>query len=242
MRLPILMYHKVDRMPPGARYLRNYVAPEQFEAQLAALVRWGYRTVSFGDWLAYCGGRGGGRGSLPRRPIILTFDDGYRSTYEVAWPLLRRFGCTATVFLVSDLIGKTNAWDVHEIQEPLLGPAEIAAMQAGGIGFESHTKTHAPLTMIEPDRAMEELTASRATLAALLDTPVRILCYPYGKNNPAVRAMVRQAGYEAAVMAGSRMNTRRTDAFRLKRIGIDYRMTIAQLRWKLFRLRWLSYA
>ena len=238
MRLPILMYHKVDRMPPGARYVRNYVLPEQFEAQLAALARWGYRTVSFGEWLAYRRGAA----DLPRRPIIVTFDDGYRSTYEIAWPLLQRFGYTATVFLVSDLIGKTNAWDVHEVQEPLLGRAEIAEMQRGGIGFESHTKTHAALTLIEPDRAMEELTAARVTLAGLLGTPVRVLCYPYGKSNPAVRAMTREAGYEAAVMAGSRMNARRTDPFRLKRIGIDYRMTIAQLRWKLFRLRWLASA
>ena len=83
MRLPILMYHRVDRLPPppGARYLRNYVLPEQFDAQLAALRRWGYETISFDDWLAY---RRRER-TLPRRPIILTFDDGYRSTYEVAW-------------------------------------------------------------------------------------------------------------------------------------------------------------
>ena len=82
MRLPILMYHKVDRLPPppGARYLRNYVLPEQFDAQLAALRRWGYETISFADWLAY---RRGER-TLPRRPIILTFDDGYRSTCEIA--------------------------------------------------------------------------------------------------------------------------------------------------------------
>ena len=232
------MYHKVDRMPPGARYLRNYVLPEQFEAQLAALARWGYRTVSFGDWLAYRRGVG----SMPRRPIILTFDDGYRCTYDVAWPLLQRFGYTATVFLVSDLIGSTNAWDVHEVQEPLLGAAEIAEMQGGGIEFESHTKTHAPLTMIAPDRAMAELTAARAALVTMLGAPVRVLCYPYGKNNAAVRAMARQAGYEAAVMAGSRMNSRRTDPFRLRRIGIDYRTTIGQLRWKLFRLRWFSFA
>ena len=64
----------------------------------------------------------------------------------------------------------------------------------------------------------------------------------YQKTNSRRRALARRAGYEAAVMAGSRMNTRRTDPFRLKRIGIDYRMTIAQLRWKLFRLRWLSFA
>src|SRR5437764_155089 len=148
MRLPILMYHKVDRLPPppGARYVRNYVLPEQFDPQLGALRRWAYQTISFDDWLAY---RRGER-TLPRRPIILTFDDGYRSTGEIAWPLLQRHGATATVFLVSDLIGKTNAWDAREIQEPLLGPGEIAAMRAGHIEFGSHTKTHAALTTLPP--------------------------------------------------------------------------------------------
>ncbi len=238
MRLPILMYHKVDRIPRGARYLRNYVLPEQFEAQLDALARWGYRTISFADWLAYRRGRA----TLPRRPIILTFDDGYRSNYEIAWPLLKRYGCTATVFLVSDLIGKTNAWDSDEIQEPLLGAAEVAEMRAGGIAFESHGKTHAPLTMIPPERAREELTASRSALERLLGAPVSVLCYAYGKQNAAVRALAREAGYEAAVMARHRMNTARTDPLRLRRIGVDSRTSLARLRWTLFRLRWLHYA
>lgn len=237
MRLPILMYHKVDRIPAGARHLRNYTLPDQFEAQLAALVRWGYRTIGFGEWLAYRRGAG----TLPRRPIILTFDDGYRSNYEIAWPILERFGCTATVFLVSDLIGKTNVWDADEIQEPLLGRAEIVEMQAAGISFESHGKTHAALPTLEPERAADELTASRAALEALLGAPVRVLCYPFGKQNPAVRAMAQRAGYEAAVIARRRMNSAATDPFRLTRIGIDCRTTIARLRWTLFRLRWLHH-
>jgi peptidoglycan/xylan/chitin deacetylase (PgdA/CDA1 family) len=237
-RLPILMYHKVDEMPPGARHRRNYVRPEQFAAHLAALARWGFRTISFDEWLAYRQGRG----ALPRRPIILTFDDGYRSTYRIAWPILRRFGCTATVFLVSSLIGGTNAWDADEIQEPSLDAAEIAEMQAGGIAFESHGATHAALTRMAPDRAAAELAASRTALEAVLGAPVRVFCYPYGKQNAAVRALVRAAGYEAAVVAGRRMNSVRTDPFRLRRIGVDYRTTIRALRWTLFSLRWLPAA
>src|SRR2546426_12322583 len=105
MRLPILMYHKVDRMPPGARYVRNYVLPEQFEAQLGALARWGYRTVSFGEWLAYRRGAGG----PPRPAVIVPLDDGERSPYEIAWAPLQRLGFTATGVLVSGLIGQNNA-------------------------------------------------------------------------------------------------------------------------------------
>jgi len=237
MRLPILMYHKVDRLPPppGTRYLRNYVFPEQFDLQLAALRRWGYETISFDDWLAYRRREG----TLPRRPIILTFDDGYRSTYEVAWPLLQRYGATATVFLVSDLIGKTNVWDAGEIQEPLLGAGEITAMRAGGIEFGSHSCTHPALTALPPHRVLAELRDSRTALEQLLGAPVRVLCYPYGKHNAAVRAMARDAGYDAAVIARRRLNSRATDPLRLTRLRIDTNTRLPALRWTLFQLRWL---
>src|SRR2546425_12529657 len=127
MRLPILMYHKVDRIPRGARYLRNYVLPEQFAAQLDALARWGHRTISFADWLAYRRGRA----TLPRRPIILTFDDGYRSNYDIAWPLLQRHGCPATVFLVADPLRQTNPRDPAQIPEPPLRPGRGPRTRAG---------------------------------------------------------------------------------------------------------------
>src|SRR5207244_10971930 len=117
-------------MPPGARYVRNYVLPEQFEAQLAALARWGYRTVSFGEWLAYRRGAA----DLPRRPIIVTFDDGYRSTYEIAWPLLQRFGYTATVFLVSASTGRpTRGKPTRPRGRSPGGPAK-AGVSAGARG------------------------------------------------------------------------------------------------------------
>jgi peptidoglycan/xylan/chitin deacetylase (PgdA/CDA1 family) len=239
MRLPILMYHKIDRLPPGVRYPRNYVLPDQFAAQLAALKRWGYETISFGDWLAYCRGELRLPRRLPRRPIILTFDDGYRSTYEIAWPLLQRHGCGATVFLVSELIGKTNVWDVDEIQEPLLGTAEIAELQAGGVEFGSHTMTHAPLTTISRQHAVEELRGSRAALQRLLGEPVRVLCYPYGKQTAATRALAREAGYEAAVIARRRLNSPSSDPLRLTRLRMEPSTRLDTLRWTLAQLRWL---
>src|SRR5438128_1017468 len=236
-RRPLLMYPKAVRPPPppGARYLRNYVLPEQFDAQLAALRRWGYETISFADWLAY---RRRER-TLPRRPIILTFDDGYRSTYEVAWPLLKRHHATASVFLVSDLIGKTNAWDADEIQEPLLDTRQIAAMRAGRIEFGSHTRTHPALIALPPDRVLAELRDSRTALEQLLDEPVRVLCYPYGKQNAAVRALAREAGYEAAVIARRRLNSHASDPLRLTRLRIDTTTRLPALRWTLLQLRWL---
>src|SRR6202171_1537733 len=91
--LAILMYHKVDRILPGTLYPGNHVLPEAFDEQLAELKRWNYQSITLEEWIAHKEKRA----ELPRRPIIITFDDGYRSTYHSAWPILRRHGFSATV-------------------------------------------------------------------------------------------------------------------------------------------------
>src|SRR2546428_13966211 len=171
MKLPILVYHKIDRIPPGSRYPKNYVTPEQFAAQLVFLARHRYTSVNFTDYLAY---RRRER-VLPPRAIIITFDDGYRSNRTIALPLLRQYGFGATIFLVAAYVGKTNRWDADEIQEPLLDAADVRAMQAVGIDFGSHTATHARLATLRPVEALRELRTSRERLGELLGKPVRLL-------------------------------------------------------------------
>jgi peptidoglycan/xylan/chitin deacetylase (PgdA/CDA1 family) len=236
LTLPILMYHKVDEIPSGTRHVGNYVLPEQFDAQLTAISRWGYVPITMEEWLDIRAGRH----KPPRRPIALTFDDGYRSNHDIAWPLLRCHGMTATVFLVADLIGGTNRWDVNEPQEPLLRPEEIRAMQAAGIQFGSHTCTHGSLIDMQPNEAFLELTRSRATLMALLGRPVVTLAYPYNKQNSTVRALARQAGYQAAVLGRGRANSRWTNPRALMRIGVDARTTVDALGHRLAKSRWLA--
>src|SRR5256886_5909198 len=114
MKLPILVYHKIDRIPPGSRYPKLYVTPEQFATQLAFLARHGYTSIGLPDYLAY---RRGER-RLPRRAIILTFDDGYRSTRTIALPLLRQYGFSATIFLVAAYVARTDLLGAAEIPEP----------------------------------------------------------------------------------------------------------------------------
>src|SRR5881296_2184217 len=218
MKLPILVYHKIDRIPPGSRYPKNYVTPEQFEAQLAFLARRGYTSVTFADYLAY---RRGER-LLPRRAVIITFDDGYRST----------------IFLVTAYVGMTNRWDADEIQEPLLDAADVRAMQAAGIDFGSHTATHARLATLRPVEALRELRTSRERLGELLGKPVRVLGYPYGDYNRETMQFARDAGYEAGVIIRRRMNTDTTDLLELRRIPITCLTSPGRFAWDLFRLRW----
>jgi peptidoglycan/xylan/chitin deacetylase (PgdA/CDA1 family) len=235
VKLLILMYHRIEEIPHDAAYPMNFVRPAQFQDQLAALTDWGYRSVTIGDWLAYRDRQE----VLPRRPVIVTFDDGYRSVLDHAWPLLRANGFQATTFLVTGQIGGTNAWDPDERQAPLLSADDVLALRRDGMTFGSHTRTHRPLTRLSPEAVEEELRGSRRDLEELLGEPVFVLAYPFNNQNRAVRQAARRAGYTSAVRGTGRMNRRMTDPLALRRIKVHYRMSVRDLRWRLARERWL---
>ena len=114
MLVPILVFHKIGPVPPETHVRCNYVRPEQFDALLGSLRGAGYEGISFDQYLAHRRGQG----TLLRKPILLTFDDGYKSNAEVAVPILRTHGFTATIILVPGRLGGSNAWDADETQEP----------------------------------------------------------------------------------------------------------------------------
>jgi peptidoglycan/xylan/chitin deacetylase (PgdA/CDA1 family) len=234
VKLAILMYHRVEEIPSDAVHMTNFVRPAQFAEQLAALRDWGYTSISFTDWLAY---RDHGA-PLPPRPVILTFDDGYRSTLDIAWPLLRAHAFDAMTFLVTGQIGGTNVWDPGERPAALLSAQDVLALRREGMTFGSHTRTHRPLTRLPIAAVEDELRASRHDLEALLGEPVPTIAYPFNNQNRAIRQAARQAGYTAGVRGTGRMNRRGTDPLALRRIKVDYRMSVGALRWRLFRERW----
>jgi peptidoglycan/xylan/chitin deacetylase (PgdA/CDA1 family) len=201
-----------------------------------ALLLWGYRTISLEQWLDYRAGR---LRSLPDKPLVLTFDDGYTCFDRHAWPVMRARGLRGTVFLVAGEIGGWNSWDRDERREPLLGAGRIAALHAEGVHFGSHSVTHPPLAKIPPARAREELTRSRRVLSDLLGTDVTTFAYPFSNQNAAVRAMAREAGYRCAVRGKGRMNWRWTDPFGLRRIKVDHTTTLRQLKRMLLVERYL---
>jgi peptidoglycan/xylan/chitin deacetylase (PgdA/CDA1 family) len=235
LMLPILMYHKIDAVRSGALYVGNYVLPSEFNAQLKALNSAGYTAISLEDWLDFRSRRR----RPPSRPVVITFDDGYASNYAVAWPLLQRHGATATIFLVADLIGKTNSWDANQPQEHLLRVPEILQMQEAGMRFGSHTRTHRSLIDISRAEVLTELVESKAKLENILGRAVTALAYPYNKQNSAVRALARQAGYQTAVLGRGRINASWTNPWMLRRIRVDLHMTATDLVEHLAKLRWL---
>lgn len=239
MKLTILMYHKVDEPSPAIRHPGNVVSPREFEQQLDALLAWGYQTIGFDQWIDQRGR--GARATLPPKPLILTFDDGYTCFDDHAWPLLRARGMHATVFLVSSQIGGTNAWESDEIPLPLLSATRIRALQADGVHFGSHSVTHRPLARIPIADARDELTTSRAALMELLGCDVDVVAYPFSNQSADVRELARRAGYRCAVRGKGRMNWPRTDPFGLRRIKVEPGTTPNKLRLMLVRERYLRF-
>jgi peptidoglycan/xylan/chitin deacetylase (PgdA/CDA1 family) len=230
----MLLYHKVDEIPPGVRHPEIYVTPTRFAEQLALLRQLGMCTITLPEYVAY---RRGER-ALPPRPVVITFDDGYRSNYEVAFPILQEFGCRATIFVVSSLLGGSNVWDPGEPQEPLMGLCQIREMQRAGIDFQSHTRSHARLTAVPPAQARCELRTSRCELEQALGTPVCGVAYPWGAYDDTVLALAAEAGYEAGCIVRRRTNFDHTPLLALRRIGVWHFTPRRELAWDLLRLRW----
>ncbi len=232
LTVPILLYHKIADPPPGARVPGQYVSPGLFRKHLAYLASEGYHSVS----LLALADRGR---SLPARPLVITFDDGYRCLHQHALPALREHGFTATVFLVVDGIGSVNTWEIAagDVEEPMLGLADIREMQSDGIEFGSHTLAHPHLTALSAEQAEREIGQSRLRLEDLLAAPCRSFAYPYGDWNSEVRSLVGDAGYLVACTTRRAAARPDGDLLALPRINIRRYNVLPRFRYKLWRAR-----
>lgn len=187
----VLMYHGVEEVPVDPYEL--CVTPAKFAEQMTWLAEHGLRGVSMGELLAAVSvGR-------ERGLVGLTFDDGYVNVLDIAVPELQRHGFTATMFIISDLLGKTNEWeDPGTPVWPLMTADQVVKVTAAGMEIGSHTATHPRLRGIAEDRLRAEVAGSRSSLSDLLSQPIRGFAYPFGSMDAAARQAVRDAGYDYA--------------------------------------------
>ena len=215
-QLPILMYHRVA--PEGAGHMSRYrIAPAAFEEQLQYLRDSGYYSISLQEWLTAMLARH----PLPGKAIILTFDDGYADFYDYAWPLLKKYGFSATVFLVSDCIGKTNSWDnAYGEEVPLMGWEHIRPLQKEGVEFGSHSASHPLMTALPLTEIVRQGAAARAVLEHNLGTPVNTIAYPYGDTDAIVTRLLGGCGYTIGVSCREGLSTFLDDPMSLPRIEV----------------------
>jgi peptidoglycan/xylan/chitin deacetylase (PgdA/CDA1 family) len=194
----VLCYHRVGG-PLELGVTR--VARAVFERQMRALARAGWGTLSlqqFNDAIAT-------RSPVPRNRFLLTFDDGYASLADFAYPVLAGLGFTATTFLITDYVGALNTWDVRYTWRrlPHLDWRAIARWRGRGFDFASHGASHARLTWLADGAVRDELGRSRETLRQRLGAEAgRAIAYPFGACDQRIERLAAAAGYELGFGGG----------------------------------------
>jgi len=193
--VPILTYHHTQEPPPKGAPMRSlWVSPTAFASQMRWLHRLGYQGLDMTALMPYV------RGEKSGKVVGITLDDGYQSNVHHALPILKRYGFSATSYVVSGLLGKSNQWDssLGIPQAPLMTPQELQAWVNGGMEVGSHTCSHANLSQLTLTQVLEDLRQSKWDLEQLLQKPVTQFCYPYGHFLPEHEDLVFEAGYVAA--------------------------------------------
>ena len=189
VNVPILMYHYISDLPPDADIYRRdlTVTPERFEAQLAYLRDQGYETVTLADvYTTLTTGK-----PLPARPIVLTFDDGYKDAYTHAFPLLQAYGFIGEFFVL--------ATPAHFEAPQYMTWNEMKTMAGAGMSIQAHGRDHYDLTGRPYDFLVYQILGAREAVEAHTDQTVTFFCYPSGRHDAATEAVVESAGYLGAV-------------------------------------------
>jgi peptidoglycan/xylan/chitin deacetylase (PgdA/CDA1 family) len=204
--VPILMYHVITAPPPGATYPALFVSRPEFAAQMRWLASHGYHAVTLRE--VYKSWRS--RSQLPPRPIVLTFDDGYRSVHTNALPILRSHRWSGVLNLTvrnNGGVGGLSTWKIHQLL-------------AAGWELDSHSLTHPDLTRL-PSRELEaQVSGSRRVLQRRFRTRVDFFCYPSGRYDDSVVAAVKAAGYLGATTTRHGL-ARANEAYVLARVRVD---------------------
>jgi peptidoglycan/xylan/chitin deacetylase (PgdA/CDA1 family) len=222
--VPILMYHRVGDTTPN----EYWISADEFSAQMKALVENGFQAVSTRDLYAYMYEGG----SLPTKPVIITFDDAGEDLYTHAWPILKREGLFAESFVVTDAIGtsESDRKSSTRFGEPgaagvashLIWP-EIVEMLSEGMVFGSHSKSHQDLTEVSDTELAIEIRRSKEVLFSEAGIVATSFAYPYGAgdDHPRIQQMLAKHGYTTALgVDGGVEQTQSANPLDLNRIYI----------------------
>jgi peptidoglycan/xylan/chitin deacetylase (PgdA/CDA1 family) len=207
--IPILMYHAVESPPPDAALPELWVPAERFAEEMDALDRAGYHAITMQDASDYWAGRR----RVPRKPVVLTFDDGFRSHVDVALPVLQRLGWPGVLYL--------EVAALHTPGSGGMSDAGVRKLLRAGWELGSHTMTHPDLTTLDAEQLREEVAGARTFLRRRYRVPVDAFCYPAGRSDDTVVAAVEAAGYRSATTVDPGLAEPPGDRYRLPRLRVN---------------------
>ena len=202
VKVLVLNYHMVNSM-----FISLAVEPEDFDWQMKYLVDHGYHTISIDELYDFLAGQG----TLPDRPVLITFDDGYVDNYTNAYPILKKYNLKATIFIVTGFVSKRRGyltWD------------QLREMEKNGIMAQSHTVTHAPLPELSDERIREELVESKRQAETELGHPVEFIAYPTGVHDLHIVSIAKEAGYRGGFTVKYGNVDRSSNVYALERVPV----------------------
>lgn len=201
-RVPILVYHDLGSPPPSENYPGLYVSDADFEAEMAWLHQQGYEAVTLDEMMDDFFHDG----TLPAKPIVITFDNGYVPQATLAPAVMSKYGWPGVL---------------NEITVDHLSNARLDSLVKIGWEIDSHSLTHPDLTQLDPTELQQQVVNSRRFLQRVLHVPVNSFCYPSSRYNAAVVAAVKAAGYTNAVTENPGFATPQSDPYLLPRFEIE---------------------
>ena len=218
--IPILCYHQIGKKE-DTRFPTIYLSVKKFEQEIAWLLRLGYQFLALADLVILVE-----KGEKPkRRSVVITFDDGYDGVYQNAFPILQRYSCPATVFVIAQRL--TNKENITSF--PFLTTLQLREMTQYGIQVGSHSFTHTDLVSLKTPKALEtEIFDSKREIEERIGQEVQDFCYPYGHFDELVVAAVKGAGYRSACSTIFGKRHSQDSLFRLSRVPVGYKHTILQ--------------
>jgi len=223
--VPVLMYHSIAA--DATRKFRRFVMhPSEFAAQMEYLAAAGYHPVTTAELVSSRSGR-----PLPRRPVVLTFDDAYTDFYSAALPVLRAHGFRATLYVPTAYVGGTTRFNmsVGEQNRAVLSWRALLDIAAEGIEVAAHSHTHPQLDRVPPLVVSDEVHRSRGLLEQTLGLAVDGFAYPFGYWNHAARAAIAAAGYRYACAVDELVTVPGDDLLTLPRLTVNAGIGVAGL-------------
>lgn len=223
IEIPIIYYHRIAKDINDAGKHGIFVTEKQFEDHLRYLKKEGFKTFTFEEALQIK------KNCIPGKYVIITFDDGYEDNYTLAFPILKKYGFTAIIFLVAGL--EFNSWD-EQSDEPklkMLNQQQIREMTEYGIEFGSHTLSHADLSKEPEEKVKVELADSKKIIEAKVGKEITSLAFPYGNCNETVKTIAKETGYKFVYATDNAPLGLHEDLFQIRRIGIFPNTTVMGL-------------
>jgi peptidoglycan/xylan/chitin deacetylase (PgdA/CDA1 family) len=216
IKVPILMYHSIAHN--SARRFKPFsVSPTLFAEQMAYLSQHAYTPLTVTQFITMRS-----HATLPARPVVLTFDDGFADFASHALPILQKYGFAATLYVATAYVNATSRWLFREgeDQRRMLTWSQLLEVSRCGIECGAHSHSHSQLDVVPLTTAREEIVRSKQLLEQQMGVAVSSFAYPFGYTTSSVKEIVRAVGFTSACAVKHTMSTTTTDPFALARLMV----------------------